>query len=205
ACDLSRPTECAKLEKVIQGGAFDLIINNAGFGLYGEATELDLTEQLEMIEVNVKALLRLSVVGARTMLESSRSGVIMNISSIAGFWATPNMAVYGATKAFVTSFSEALDFELAPKGVRVLTSCPGMVSTNFSKQASRNTRLPKLKYSMTPQKAAKEILWQITYKKGRHIFDKKSKWALCITKLLPRFVQKKLVYDSIEKRLKDEI
>jgi short-subunit dehydrogenase len=204
-CDLSKPDGCAALARVIENDAFDLVVNNAGFGLYGEVIALDLDEQLAMVEVNVKTLLHLSVVAARTMSKAAVPGVIMNISSIAGFWSTPNMAVYGATKAFVTSFSEGLDFELAPKGIRVLTSCPGMISSGFSKRASRNSALPRLKFSMTPRKAAEEILWQIVTKKPRHIFDAQSKWAMRITKLFPRFLQKQLVYKSIEKRLQREV
>lgn len=204
-CDLSKVEERIKLERFIENNSFDLIINNAGFGLYGEAIALDLAEQLAMVDVNVKALLSLSVVGARAMIRDSLKGMIVNISSAASFLPTPNMSVYGATKAFVTSFSEALDYELRPKGVRVLTSCPGMVATDFSKRASKKSQLPRIKYSMSVSQAAKEILWQITYERALHIFDQKTKWGIRIAKLLPSSWQQRVVYKSIQKRIKNEV
>lgn len=198
-CDLSKPADCLALEKMIEKDSFDLIINNAGFGLYGETTLLPLDQQLAMVEVNSKAVLRISVAGARKMV-SLGQGVIMNISSVAGFMPMPLMSVYGATKAFVTSFSEALDYELRPKGVCVLASCPGRIATGFSDKASQKYATPESK-RMTPEEAAEEILWQITNKKGVHVFDKKTAWMLRMTKIFPRSWQKKAIYKSIKNKV----
>jgi short-subunit dehydrogenase len=111
----------------------EIVVNNAGFGLVGEAAALDRAEQLAMIDVNVRALsdLSLAFVGS---LERHRGG-ILNVASVAGFLPGPGMAVYHATKAFVLSFSEALHSELAPRGVRVTALCPGPVPTEFQARA----------------------------------------------------------------------
>jgi len=111
----------------------EIIVNNAGFGLVGEAASLDRAEQLAMIDVNVRALADLSL-GFVSSLERRRGG-ILNVASIAGFLPGPGMAVYHATKAFVLSFSEALHSELAPRGVRVTALCPGPVPTEFQARA----------------------------------------------------------------------
>jgi short-subunit dehydrogenase len=107
----------------------DIIINNAGFGLVGEAASLDRAEQLAMIDVNVRALTDLSIAFVRS-LQRHRGG-ILNVASVASFLPGPNMAVYYATKAYVLSLSESLHSELAPRGIRVTALCPGPVQTEF--------------------------------------------------------------------------
>jgi uncharacterized protein len=111
----------------------EIVVNNAGFGLVGEAASLDRSEQLAMIDVNVRALADLSLAFVRSL--ERRHGGILNVASIAGFLPGPGMAVYHATKAFVLSFSEALHSELAPRGVRVTALCPGPVPTEFQARA----------------------------------------------------------------------
>jgi short-subunit dehydrogenase len=111
----------------------DVVVNNAGFGLFGTADTLDRAEQLAMIDVNVRALTELSL-GFIDSLERRRGG-ILNVASIAAFMPGPGMAVYYASKAYVLSFSEALHRELKPKGVRVTALCPGPVPTEFQARA----------------------------------------------------------------------
>jgi short-subunit dehydrogenase len=111
----------------------DIIVNNAGFGLFGAADKLGRPEQLAMIDLNVRALTDLSLAFIES-LERHRGG-ILNVASIAAFLPGPGMAVYYATKAYVLSFSEALHHELAPKGVRVTALCPGPVPTEFQARA----------------------------------------------------------------------
>jgi short-subunit dehydrogenase len=119
------------------------IVNNAGYGLVGRAAELDRTEQLAMIDLNVRALTDLSLrfIGS---LARQRGG-ILNVASVSAFLPGPGMALYHATKSYVLSFSEALHTELAPLGVRVTVLCPGPVATEFQARAGlETTQLPRL-------------------------------------------------------------
>jgi len=109
------------------------VVNNAGFGLIGPAVELDRTEQLAMIDLNVRTLTDLTLAFIPS-LEEHRGG-ILNVASVAGFLSGPGMAVYYATKAYVLSFSEALHAELKGRGVRVTVLCPGPVPTEFQARA----------------------------------------------------------------------
>jgi short-subunit dehydrogenase len=106
-----------------------ILVNSAGFGLLGEAGQLDLSLQLAMIDLNVRALTDLSL----RFLDSvaRHQGGILNVASTAGFLPGHGMAVYHATKAYVISLTEALHAELAGKGVRVCALCPGPVDTEF--------------------------------------------------------------------------
>ena len=106
-----------------------IVVNNAGFGLYGPAAALDQDQQLAMIDLDARALTELSLRFADSL--ARHRGGILNVASIAGFLTGENMAVYFACKAFVVSLSEALHRELAPRGIRVSALCPGPVATGF--------------------------------------------------------------------------
>lgn len=116
-----------------QGLEPQYVVNNAGFGLLGEAAKLDRAEQLAMIDLNVRVLADLSL-GFVDSLGRQRGG-ILNVGSVAGFLPGPGMAVYYASKAFVLSFSEALHQELSGRGIRVTVLCPGPVPTEFQDRA----------------------------------------------------------------------
>ena len=109
------------------------VVNNAGFGLRGEAAALSRDEQLAMIDVDVRALTELSLMFVDSL--ARHRGGILNVASVAAFLPGPGMAVYYASKAYVLSFSEALHRELAERGVRVTTLCPGPVPTEFQARA----------------------------------------------------------------------
>lgn len=138
ACDLLDPAAPARIMAELgeHGLAPQYVVNNAGFGLLGEAAELDCAEQLAMIDLNVRALTTLSL-GFVDSLSRLRGG-ILNVGSVASFLPGPGMAVYYATKAFVLSFSEALHHELGPRGIRVTVLCPGPVPTEFQARAGIN-------------------------------------------------------------------
>ena len=112
------------------GGSVKLLVNNAGFGLHGPFETLDAERQRAMIRLNVEALVAMTQRFAPAMLATGR-GAIVNVASTAAFQPVPYMAVYGATKAFVLSFSEAIAEEYRTRGVRVLALCPGATETNF--------------------------------------------------------------------------
>src|SRR6266508_3195786 len=111
----------------------EIIVNSAGFGLFGPAAELDRAEQIAMIDLNVRVLTDLSLRFIDSL--ARHRGGILNVASVASFMPGPGMAVYYATKAYVRSFSEALHHELKPKGVRVTALCPGPVETEFMARA----------------------------------------------------------------------
>jgi short-subunit dehydrogenase len=141
--DLSRPASAAEIADALaqRHVDVDVLVNNAGFGVLGPIAEIGVERQLEMIEVNVAALTRLTALLLPGMLER-RSGAIMNVASTAAFQAGPNQAVYFATKAYVLSFTEALAEELRGSGVRVTCLAPGPTDTGFAAQAGMlGTRL----------------------------------------------------------------
>ena len=111
------------------GAEVDTVVNNAGYGLFGEALELDREQQLAMVDLNVRVLTDLTLRFADSLVR--HRGGILNVASIASFLPGPRMAVYYATKAYVLSFTEAMRGELGPKGVRVTALCPGTVPTEF--------------------------------------------------------------------------
>jgi len=134
-CDLEQPDAGDKIAAALaaEGVEVEFVVNNAGFGLFGNAIELDRTEQLGIIAVNIRAMTDLSLRFSDSL--TRHRGGILNLGSLAGFLPGPGMAVYYASKAYVLSFSEALRQELAPRGVRVTTLCPGSVSSEFQARA----------------------------------------------------------------------
>lgn len=134
-CDLEQPDAGNKIAAVLAGEGVEVeyVVNNAGYGLFGKAVEMDRAEQLGIIAVNVRAMTDLSLRFADSLIR--HRGGILNVGSIAGFLPGPGMAVYYASKAYVLSFSEALRGELAPRGVRVTALCPGPVPSEFQARA----------------------------------------------------------------------
>ena len=134
-CDLEQPEAGEKIAAVLaaQGVEVEYLVNNAGFGIFGQAIRRDRAEQLGIIAVNIRALTDLSLRFTDDLIKNR--GGILNMGSIAGFLPGPGIAVYYASKAYVLSFSEGLHAELAPRGVRVTVVCPGPVVSEFQKRA----------------------------------------------------------------------
>ncbi|MBN2622026.1 MAG: SDR family oxidoreductase [Acidimicrobiales bacterium] len=112
----------------------DLVVNNAGFGTYGQFADLDIDVEQREVAVNVTAVVRLTHAALGGMLARGH-GAVLNVSSVAGLQATPGNATYGATKAFVASFGEAVSGELAGTGVTLTTVLPGFTRTEFQERA----------------------------------------------------------------------
>lgn len=130
--DLTAPSAGTAVYNVVHqnGVPIDLLINNAGFGDYGAFSESDLLRQLEMIQLNIHALVELTHLFLPGMKQRGY-GSIINVSSIGGFVPLPYMSVYAASKAFVLSFSEALWAENRDLGIRIQALCPGPTETKF--------------------------------------------------------------------------
>jgi hypothetical protein len=134
-CDLEQPDAGDKIAAALAAAGVEVeyVVNNAGFGLFGDAIEMDRAQQLGIIAVNIRALTDLSLRFSDQLIR--HRGGVLNVGSIAGFLPGPGMAVYYATKAYVLSFTEALRRELAPRGVRVTVLCPGPVPSEFQGRA----------------------------------------------------------------------
>lgn len=130
--DLGQEHSAQRVYEEVQhrGLNVDMLINNAGFGTHGHFETLDAARDHEEIMVNVAALVDLTHAFIPAMVKQG-SGAVINIASTAGFQPLPYMAVYGATKAFVISFSAALAQEYRKRGIRVLALCPGATTTSF--------------------------------------------------------------------------
>jgi short-subunit dehydrogenase len=136
AADLSDPPQLAAVERrvVDTDRPVDLVVNNAGFGTYGNLVDADIEAEEREIAVNVTAVVRLTYGGLGAMVARGR-GAVLNVSSVAGLQATPGNATYGASKAFVASFGESVSGELAGTGVTLTTVLPGYTRTEFAERA----------------------------------------------------------------------
>ncbi len=130
--DLAAPGSSAELQDRVRelGRSVDVLINNAGIGLHGPFVAQEPESNAGQIQLNCGTLVDLTARFLPAMIER-RHGVVINVASTAAFQPTPGMAVYGATKAFVLSFSEALWQECRGSGVRILALCPGATETEF--------------------------------------------------------------------------
>lgn len=139
AADLSVPEHRTELGARLSGTAWapTLLVNNAGLGDYGEFVSSEWSKIDQMMQVNMSALTHLTHEFLPGMIQAG-GGAILNVSSLASLLPIPDFAVYAATKAYVSSFSEALRIELRERNVSVLAVCPGPVHTDFGSQARRS-------------------------------------------------------------------
>ncbi|MDP3851122.1 MAG: SDR family oxidoreductase [Luteolibacter sp.] len=143
SADLAVPVERKRLAEMLveTGLAPDLLVNNAGLGDYGEFATAEWGRLEAMLRVNVEALTHLTHLLVPGMIRNG-GGAVLNVSSLASLLPIPDFAVYAASKAYVTSFSEALRIELRDYGIAVLAVCPGPVHTGFGLVARRDETLP---------------------------------------------------------------
>lgn len=188
--------------KVIQDEFPDLIINNAGFGLYGDLISHGPQEVQSMIAANCAAVVAICQHAGYWWKAEAKQGTILNVSSALAFMPAPGACVYGATKAFINSFSEALDVELEPYHIRVLTACPGRVSTRFSFRASKGKSEMKSHGAMVldPKEVAKEMWRQIERHQPLRIIDWRYRLLVFARSLLPKRMAMKGLYKALKKR-----
>lgn len=156
ACDLAAADAPARLAETLAARGLEpaIVVNNAAFGLRGSAADLDPSQQLAMIDLNVRLVTDLSL--RWTGAAARHGGGVINVGSIAGFFPGPGMAVYHACKAYVLSLSEALHRELAPRGIKVTAVCPGPVPTEFHARAGiADARLPR-RFTRSAERVARE-------------------------------------------------
>jgi len=174
----------------------DFLINNAGFGSGGDFATLDLERELEMINLNICTLVALTHRFLKQMRER-RSGTIINVSSAAGFQPLPFMATYAATKAFVTSFTEAIAEESRPFGIQILALCPGSTKTNFF-AASGIDRPVQVKGQQTVDDVVDTAMNALGGTRSKVV----SGWANYIASLSTNFVPNTLITRVVGKALR---
>ncbi len=142
--DLGRVVDCRRVENVLTDEPIDLLVNNAGFGLYeGDFIEHDLDAEDEMLMVNVRAVLRLTYAAVGPMIERGE-GAVINVSSVASFAPDSKAPTYAASKAWVTSFTQGLREQLSGSGVQLLALTPGLVPTDFQQRAGVEANVPSV-------------------------------------------------------------
>jgi short-subunit dehydrogenase len=197
AADLSQPDTAALIFEETQKRSLevDMLVNNAGFGSRGDSTQLDLSNELNMIDLNIKAVVDLTARFLAPMRER-RQGTIINVASTAGFQPVPFMATYAATKAFVISFSEALWEENRPFGVHVMALCPGVTETNFF-EASQMER-PPMRSAQTAEEVVETALRGLDRKKSVVV----SGWVNFLMIVAERFVPRSVVVKAAGRALR---
>jgi short-subunit dehydrogenase len=199
ALDLSEPDAAARLFEETQkrGLEIDMLINNAGFGSMGYFDKLDRERELEMIELNVRALVDITYRFLKPMRER-KQGTIINVASTAGFQPVPFMTTYAATKAFVLSFSEALSEENRPFGVHVMALCPGVTDTNFFEAA--HVERPPMRIAETPEEVVETALRGLKRHKGAIVSGWTNRLMVFSERFFPRFLIVRVAGKALRQR-----
>lgn len=196
--DLNDKNNRARLISWIHKNSPELVINCAGSGLYGDILEHPTETQLKQFAINSSVPIEISIEAARSLYSSQKQGTILNISSIAGYFHFPKLSLYASAKCALTSFSQSFDYEMKPHGIRILTSCPGQIDTDFIYKAGGKKDHPRVG-AMTKEYAANRILRQIVYQKPLDIFDFRYRLSL-LSLLLPKKLLYKTLASSINRR-----
>ena len=202
AVDLRQPEGRLQLVEEIEkrGLEIDTLINNAGFGSMGDFAKLDLERELEMIDLNITAVVDLTKRFLGPMRERKR-GTIINVASTAGFQPVPYMATYAATKAFVLSFSEALWDENRMHGIHVMALCPGVTETNFF-EASGIDR-PPMRTVQTPEEVVDTALRALQRKKSLVISGWANWFVVEAERFVPRSAVTKVAGNALRSRFEE--
>ena len=202
ALDLTNPEARAQLfEETKTGGLeIDTLINNAGFGSMNDFAKLELERELEMIELNITAVVDLTHRFLGPMRER-KQGTIINVASTAAFQPVPYMATYAATKAFVLSFSESLWDENRMHGIHVMALCPGVTETNFFDAAGIDR--PPMRAVQTPEEVVDTALRALSRKKGLVISGWANWFVVEAERFLPRSAVTKVAGNALRSRFED--
>ena len=187
--DLLKEKNVYKLYEVCKDMNVDILINNAGFGLFGLFAETNLERELEMIDLNIKAYHILTKLFLKDFIEKD-SGYILNVASSAGFMAGPRLSTYYATKNYVLKLTMAINEELRQSGSNVVVSalCPGPVNTNFNKVAYGEFSIKEA----SPKYVAEYAIDKLFQKKMLIIPTMRIKAGIFLLRLIPYRLQ--LIY-----------
>lgn len=197
--DISSTFNCMKLYNKVKKEDIEIVVNNAGFGLFGKFDETKIDKEMDMIDTNIKGVHTLTKLFLKDFKDKNR-GYILNISSSAAFLSGPLMSTYYATKAYVLHLTEAINEELRRENSNVYIGvlCPGPVDTNFNKVAGVEFNLK----SMTSNVVAKYAIDKMFKRKMLIIPGIKIKFGVFITRLLPRKLMTKISYGIQKKKIK---
>jgi short-subunit dehydrogenase len=180
-------------EQLSSGGIrIELLVNNAGFGLRGDFCANSLPRQLEMLRLNNQAIVELTYSLLPGMLERGQKGII-NISSTAGFQPIPFASAYSATKAFLTTFSLALEQELRAAGVSVVTLCPGRLHKKQNGDSGEPVKEKWASICQSPEQVVEEALRVLANGGGLSIPGALNKFSVFAQRLIPRKIVPRLV------------
>lgn len=156
--DISSTFNCMKLYNQVKRQKIDIVINNAGFGKYGQFTDIKIDEELDMIDLNIKALHTLTKLFLNDFIKKNK-GYILNVASSAAFLPGPLMATYYATKAYVLNLTQAINEELRKNNSNVYIGalCPGPVNTEFNQIANVKFNLKELESMEVTKYAIKKM------------------------------------------------
>ena len=193
AKDLGKPDQAIELYDEIKSAGLKVshLINNAGFGNYGNFIETALEEELNMIDLNISSLVVLSKLFAKDMA-ARKSGRIMNVSSLLAFLPFPYQSVYSATKAFVLAFSETLAAELEGSGVVVTTLAPGTTETAFISSEMRATNLLKSNKPTSVKTVAAAGVELLLHGKGKKIAGFQNRFNSILARIVPSSAMMKI-------------
>lgn len=200
--DLSNESKLKELYVLCKNDNIDILVNNAGFGLFGEFTETDLNKELEMIDVNIKAVHILTKLFLKDMKKRNK-GYILNVSSAASFQAGPLMATYYATKSYVTKLTLAIYEELRrdKSNVHVSCLCPGPVNTNFNNVANVQFSMK----SLSSEYVARYAIDKMFQNKLIIIPGIKMKFTIFFNRLVSNKLAIRIVYKFQKKKEKNNM
>lgn len=202
SADLTDPAGLARVERELRERTPDLLVNNAGFGTVGRFAELDVDAEEREVRLNVIAPLRLTHAALAAMVERGH-GAVINVSSLAGEAASPFTATYAATKAFVTSFTEALSEELRGSGVRVQALLPGLTRTEFQRRAGIDTgAIPGIAW-MEPEAVVDASLAALERGEVTCIPGVANRMLAPLQRLLPRALVRRVVGAALARGLRE--
>ena len=191
--DLGKTAQAVQLFDEIKNAGYQVshLVNNAGFGDYGNFLETSLEKELNMIDLNVSSLVILTKLFAKDMV-ARKSCRIMNVSSVIAYLPFPYQAVYSATKSFVLAFSETIAAELEGSGVVVTTLAPGVTETAFISSEMRETNLVKSNKPTPVKTVATEGVKLLLHGKGKKIIGFQNRFNSILAGILPDQVMMKI-------------
>jgi len=184
--DLSMPNAAIEIFDNIKNDQIDILINNAGFGLYGAFSNTNWQRESEMLYLHTHTITHLTKLVLQGMLDRN-NGMVLNLSSLAAFQPGPFMAIYYASKAFILSFSEAIANELKGTGVTVTALCPGQTRTSFQKVVSATSFENKINFNIASPKVVAKYGYKAMLKgKTVAVPGKRNKLLMVMSRLMPR-------------------
>lgn len=192
--DLCKPNSADEIYAEIKHENVEMLINNAGFGVFGEFSKTDWQREENMMNLHMLTSTHLTKLVIKDMV-SAKKGKILNVSSLAAFQPGPLMAIYYASKSFLLSFTEAVAREIRGSGVSISVLCPGPTKTNFQSTVSENTSENKIAMNMASVKEVASCGYK-AFKKGKIVIipGLMNQFLAFLPRILPRNMAASIVY-----------